>query len=293
MDVITRFTSTPFRASEAVAAGRITWDRLRGPDFVALARDVHVGAATEIGVRVRLEALDARSRGRGMVAGPLAALAWEVECPWDDAELVLPGHWNPVPAGVCGRSDRLRPEEIATRHGVAITTPVRTAFDLGRRAPLVEAVAAVDALAHACRFDATALDALAEHHPRTRGPVALRQVLTLVDPRAESLMKTRTRLLFVLRGVPAPIPQYRVRLPSGRYVRLDLAWPDVPPGRRKVAVEYDGPEHRTITGQNRDHFRDAALDDLGWEILHVPSAPVLDPVAADALAARVARKVLP
>jgi hypothetical protein len=293
MDVLTRFTSTPFRASEAVAAGLTTWDRLRGPDFVALARDVHVGAATEVGVRVRLQALDVWSRQRGVVAGPLAALAWGVECPWDDAELVLPGHWHPVPAGVGARSDTLRPEEVASRHGAAVTTPLRTAFDLGRREPLVEAVAAVDALAHACRFGPAELEAVAAHHPRARGLVGFRRVLALVDRRAESLMETRARLVFVLRGVPAPIPQYRVRLPGGKIVRLDLAWPDVPPGRRKVAVEYDGPEHRTITGQNRDHFRDAALDALGWEVVHVPSAPVLDAVAADALAARIARKVLP
>jgi len=294
VDTPTRLTGVPFRGSEAVAAGLITRDRLRGPDFVALARDVHVGAAAEVGVRVRLQVLGLWSRRRGVVAGPLAALAWGVDCPWDDAELVLPGHWHPVPDGVRGRSDRLRPEEIGQRHGVAVTTPVRTAFDLAcRRRPLVDAVAAVDALAHACRFGREDLEALAAHHQRARGIVAFREVVGLMDPRAESLMETRARLVFVLRGLPAPIPQYRVRLLDGRVVRLDLAWPDVPPGRRRVAVEYDGDEHRTITGQNRDHFRDAALEAAGWEVVHVPAAPVLDPRAADALAARVARKILP
>jgi hypothetical protein len=289
----TRLTVVPFRGSEAVAAGLLTWDRLRGPDFVTLARDVYIGAATEHDVRLRLQVLDCWSRGRGVVGGPLAALAWGVECPWDDAELVLPGHWNPLPDGVRGRSDRLRPDEVGTRHGVPVTTPVRTAFDLGRREPLVDAVAAVDALAHACRFGRAELVELAAHHERARGTVHFRRVVALVDPRSESLMETRTRLVFVLRGLPAPVPQYEVRLLDGRVARLDLAWPDVPPGRRKLAVEYDGAEHRTIAGQNRDHFRDAALDAVGWEVIHVSSAPVLDPVAADALAARVARRLLP
>jgi very-short-patch-repair endonuclease len=90
----------------------------------------------------------------------------------------------------------------------------------------------------------------------------------------------------VLREVPAPVSQFEVVLPSGKRARLDLAWPDA-----LVAVEYDGPEHRTITGQNRDAFRDEGLDALGWEVVHVTSAMVLDPRAADRLAARIARKL--
>ena len=106
-----------------------------------------------------------------------------------------------------------------------------------------------------------------------------------------SLMETRARLVFVLRGVPAPVPQYEVRAADGSLRWLDLGWPDVPSGRRKVGVEYDGPHHRTITGQNRDHLRDAALDDAEWEIVRVGAVQVLDPRLADALAARIRRKV--
>jgi very-short-patch-repair endonuclease len=57
------------------------------------------------------------------------------------------------------------------------------------------------------------------------------------------------------------------------------------------ALEYDGPEHRTIAGQNRDAFRDARLRDLGWEIAHVTSAMLLDAEAFDELAARVVRRL--
>jgi G:T-mismatch repair DNA endonuclease (very short patch repair protein) len=58
-----------------------------------------------------------------------------------------------------------------------------------------------------------------------------------------------------------------------------------------VALEYDGPEHRTITGQNRDAFHRARLGDLGWEVVVVTSAMLADPVAFDELAARVLRKL--
>jgi hypothetical protein len=95
----------------------------------------------------------------------------------------------------------------------------------------------------------------------------------------------------VLRGLPAPIPQYEVRVTDGGRRWLDLGWPKVPEGRRKVGLEFDGPEHRTITGQNRDHLRDADLDDLGWEIVRIGAAQVLDERLADALAARIRRKI--
>ena len=85
---------------------------------------------------------------------------------------------------------------------------------------------------------------------------------------------------------PPAVPQFRVVLLTGERVRLDLAWPHA-----KLALEYDGPEHRTITGQNRDAFRDGHLRDLGWVVVHVTSAMVLDPQAFDQLAARVRREL--
>ncbi len=64
------------------------------------------------------------------------------------------------------------------------------------------------------------------------------------------------------------------------------------PGRRgpacpEHALEYDGAEHRTIQGQNRDNRRDAALRRAGWRVLHVSSQQVLDPHLADDLAREV------
>jgi hypothetical protein len=263
-----------------------TWGRLRGPDFTRLHADVYVGSAVEVDAYVRVRALRVWSRGEGIVAGPLAALAWGAECPWEDGELVVPEHARPPARDVRLRVDRLPIEEVAPLFDGWVTTPIRTAFDLARRSPLVDAVAAVDALAHACRLSADELRASAARHAGARGIVQVGRVVELMDPAAESCMESRTRLALVLRGVPAPVSQFEVVLPAGKRARLDLAWPEA-----LVAVEYDGPEHRTITGQNRDAFRDEGLDALGWDVVHVTSAMVLDPRAADRLAARIARKV--
>jgi hypothetical protein len=269
-----------------VLDGRITWTRLRGPDFRRLDHDVYVGAAAEQDLRIRVRGLRLWSQDQGVLAGPIAALAYDADCPWDDAELIMPGRCRAEPVGTRIRTDRLLPDETAERFGCPITSPARTAFDLARRSPLVEAVAAVDSLAHVCHLTCEHLRRVADSHPRARGTVQVRQVLELMDPRAESLPETRLRLGLHERGVPAGIPQFRVVLLTGERIRLDLAWPLV-----KLALEYDGPEHRTIAGQNRDAFRDGHLRDLGWDVIRVSSAMVLDPRAFDQLAVRVLRRL--
>jgi hypothetical protein len=285
-------TTRPFRGSEAVARGDVTWARLAGPAFRPLLTDVYVGARAEVDTGTWVRAVALWGRGAGVVSGALAALAFGAECPWDDErEIVLATSRRPTSAEVSVRRDRLLPDEMCTRFGVRVTSPARTAFDLARRGPLVEAVAAVDSLAFHCGLTPAHLLAVAAVHPGARGSVQVRRVADLMDGRAMSLMETRARLVFVLRGVPAPVPQYEVRAADGSLRWLDLGWPDVPSGRRKVGVEYDGPHHRTITGQNRDHLRDAALDDAEWEIVRVGAVQVLDPRLADALAARIRRKV--
>lgn len=286
MERPTRWTRVPFRGSLAVELGLLSAEQLRGPNFVRLRRDIYVGAETEVDTRVRVQALRAWTRERGIVAGPLAALAYGADCPWEDSEVVVPEHYRLAPSDVVMRTDQLRADEIAERFGCPITSPARTAFDLARRGPLVEAVAAVDSVAHACGLTPEHLRTIAEAHPRTRGVVQVRRVLELADPRAESLPETRVRLGLLDRGVPPAVPQYGVTLAGGARVRLDLAWPEA-----KVALEYDGPSHRTISGQNRDALRDGGLVDLGWDVTHVTSAMVLDPAAFDRLAARVMRKL--
>lgn len=215
--VLNHLTDIPFVGSRAVAENRLTRGRLYGPDVVPLHHDVFGGAAAEITTRVRVLAVSLRAGPDAVVAGPPAALARGAECPWDTAEAVLDTDRRLARDGIRLRICRLSPEEVGERHGVAVTTPLRTAFDL------------------ACRRDDPLPDVVAA-------------------------METRTRLVFVLSWLPAPVPQYPLQLPDGTWVRLDLAWPEA-----KVAVEYDGDEHREPARHASDLDRDAGLDDLGWQ----------------------------
>ena len=56
-----------------------------------------------------------------------------------------------------------------------------------------------------------------------------------------------------------------IRLATGQLLRVDLVWAEA-----KVAVEYDGDQHRTDRRQWReDRERDAALRAEGWEVIRV------------------------
>ena len=279
----------PFRGAAAVSSGRATRAHLRSRAFVALHHDTYVAAAVPPSVRRRVAAVGVRAGPGAVVAGPLAAVAWGAECPWDDAaEAILPTDRRLARDGIRLRVDRLDAGDVTQRFGVTVTTPLRTALDLACRAPLADAVAAVDALARAGGFRSADLAALVARHRGRRGIVTARLVVDLMDPRAESLMESRTRVGLVLRGVPRPVLQHPVRLADGRTVFLDLAWPD-PPSGRPTAVEYQGEHHRSLRRHGLDIDRTHGLEDLGWYIMEVTARQVF--TTLDDTAARLRRRL--
>ena len=144
--------------------------------------------------------------------------------------------------------------------GLRVTTPLRTAVDLARSAPLEDAVAAADALGRRGAFTAADLAVLATG----RSAASVGEVAALMDPLAESPMESRTRVLVVRGGCPVPVCQYEV-WERGRFVaRLDMAWPEW-----KVALEYDGHDHAASDRRGRDADRHRELRRLGWVVITV------------------------
>jgi Protein of unknown function (DUF559) len=193
-------------------------------------------------------------------------------------------------AGLRVHRDRFRPDETGWLGATHVTDEVRAAFDLARWAPdLTERVTAVDTLAHCCHVTPDAVRALRNRYLGTRGGGGVAEVLGLVDGRAESPMESRMRMALHLGSLPAPAVQYPVIARGVRYY-LDLAYPEA-----KLAIEYDGAEHRTQRRARRDLLREAALTALGWKILRFDADVVryrpdliVAAVAAE-LAARTAR----
>lgn len=266
----------PFRGSTAVTDGQLSWTMLRGPAWRRLLPDVYVhreGYRAD-DHRMWCDAVALRLPPGAAIAGPSAGYLWGVDLLDRDAPVTV----------LLPRTARLRaharlrvvrsvlPEADRTRFGgLPVTTPLRTAFDLGRQAPRVSALIAMDALLHRRVVRLAALRAYAEAHPGWPGLSLLREVLALAEPLAESPMETRLRLLLIDAGLGPLIAQHDVLDGRGRFLaRVDLAWPAL-----RVAVEYDGDHHRERTHFRQDVARLNALRAAGWVVLRFTADDVL------------------
>jgi hypothetical protein len=141
-----------------------------------------------------------------------------------------------------------------------VTTPLRTAFDLARLRPRVEAVVALDALLHKGLVGKEELFEYAARHPGWRGVLRVPGVVDLSDGRSESPMESRTRLLIIDGGFPRPDLQYVVRDENGIFVaRLDLAYPVY-----RIGIDYDGRVHDSEKARVRDDRRRNRLLAARW-----------------------------
>jgi very-short-patch-repair endonuclease len=150
--------------------------------------------------------------------------------------------------------------------GLPVTTPERTAFDIGRRGRLGEAVARLDALANATGVSARDVLAVARAHRGARNLRQLEEALDLMDDGAESPKETWLRLLVIRAGYPRPRTQIRLLSPDGRRTYyLDMGWED-----RMLALEYDGEQHRNDADiYANDIQRSEDIAELGWTRLRV------------------------
>ena len=198
------------------------------------------------------------SRREGVVSG-LAASAIR-GAKWIDNDSPVELIWNNArsPNGVVTRAESVLAEEIQKLEGLAVTSPVRTAFD--------DAIARLDALAQATDLKVSGVEELAARHGHKRGLRQLEAALRLMDAGAESPKETWLRLLIIRAGFPRPRTQIPVLSPDGRrWYYLDMSWEDL-----MLAVEYDGDHHRT----DRTRFayqieRSEDLRELGWLVVTV------------------------
>lgn len=249
-----------FIGSEALAQGRLTEYELRRWHR-AIFRDVYVPARHEPTLRDRIEGAWLRSGRRGVIAGAAAAALHGAE--WVDADIPIELIWSNTrpPEGVIARDETLADDELTQVAGLPVTTPARTAYDLGRHLPRGKAVARLDALARATPYSTEDVLLLAKRHRGARGLRRLRAALPLVDPGAASPRESRLRLRLIDAGLPAPTTQIPV-VERGYwpFAWLDMGWEEY-----RVSVEYDGDQHRKDRPQYvRDHRRQRRLEALGW-----------------------------
>jgi len=255
----------PFRGTEALAAGIVTPHQLR-TDFEAVHRNVYIPRGQPLTPVTRAVAAWLWSGRAATVAGLSAAALYRTAWidPWLPAELNRRS--RDKTKGILLHSDALWDDETCARGGITLTTPARTAFDLGRRNGLISTVIRVDALMHATGLKIADIEPLIDRHGGARGLMQLRRVLQMVDGGAESPYETKTRLMLVASGLPRPQTQIEVRDEwDAVLARIDMGWEEW-----KVGVEFDGAQHWTDPAQRTwDIDRLAELEARGWTIIRV------------------------
>lgn len=256
---------TPFIGSEALAAGRLTRHELR-TRYSAVLPNIYVRRGAQIALADRIAAVWLWAHRDGVIAGRAAAYLYGTQWidPGIDVELIW--HNARAPKGIVVHQDLIYDNETRVVAGLRVTTPARTAFDLGRREGLTTAVARLDALSRATGLTSEAVFDVAARHHKARGLRQLDTALGLMDPAAQSPKETWLRVLLVRSGYPVPATQIPVYA-GGSFPRyyLDMGWEDI-----KLAIEYDGDQHRIDRRQFvKDVERLEYLGRIGWRVIRV------------------------
>lgn len=250
----------PFRAAEALKSGALTLRELRR-FHAAVYPGVWAPREADLSPQQRARAAWLWSGRRGVCAGLSAAALLGTK--WIDADLPAElVHMNRRPPRLIQvHSDNLLPGETLQLDGLALTTPARTAFDLGRRLALRQGVQRVDAVMNATDVKVVDIQAVMAAHRGVRGLLQLAETLRYVDAGAESHYESLTRLLLVQNGFPPTQTQIPVRDAHGRvFARIDLGWPEF-----LVGVDFEGAHHWTDPKQREwDAERSALIAERGW-----------------------------
>lgn len=273
----------PFRTGDATEVGispAVLRRMVREGLLRRVLKGVYVDAAAEDDLTMRARAVSLAVPSTAVVTDRTAAWLHGVDVLRPGDHLVpppvemfqAPGCTRVRTAANQGGERTLSPRDIEEVHGVRVTTPLRTALDLGRLTRRDQALSALDALLRLERFTRADLLASVERFRRHRGVVQLRELAPLADGRAESPGESVLRLRWIDAGLPTPEPQVEVHQDGMVRARLDLAVPE-----RRFAAEYDGWDwHSSKEQRRRDKERRAWLRTRGWTIVVLTRREVYD-----------------
>jgi len=255
----------PFIGSEALREGTVANKHRLRTRFRALYPDVYLAGDAPPTLAQRTRGAWLWTRRQGVIAGEAAAVMHGAKWIADDIPIELIWSNARPPDGIVTRRDRLGQGESQLIAGLAVTTPERTAFDIGRLIDGDAGIARLDALGNAARFDRYAAEALARRHRGSPGIPRLLSALDSYDPGAESPRETWLRLVLVRDGLPRPRTQIPVPKPGGRgYYYLDMGWEEV-----MIAIEYDGDHHRERRVFAKDIVRSEYIAYRGWTHIRI------------------------
>ena len=267
----------PFTLRQALDAG-LTRHQLRVLEQEAFVRRVLRGVYAPAQVA---DSLPFRTRALRLVVPEDAVVTDWTAC-WLHIGLLAPGqHVELPPLSVFRRAghDRLRNElcrsgertfsdrDLTHVGGLTVTTPLRTAWDLGRLVHRDRAIGALDALLRHGSFTRAELVGGVERFRGMRGVVQLRALAPLADPRSESPGESTLRLRWLdLTSLPPPTPQVSITVGGVEVYRLDLGVPEL-----RFGCEYDGEAFHLDAAADRARRADLR-ERFGWEVVGVRRA---------------------
>jgi hypothetical protein len=269
-----RLPDHPFRTRDAATLG-VGRAHLRTTAFDAPFAGVRVAAGGAATVRERCRALLPLLDDGVVFSHSTALRLLDVEVPWmfaeDDRIHVVTRRQEDrvLRPGVVAHRTRQTFLEVAQLGELPVTTAAQTFVHVGCELRTPDDVVVLgDAVLRRDR-DLTTIAELTDVAARThkvKGIAQVREQLVRVRAGTDSSMETRTRLALVAGGLPCPLVNQVVRDPSGAYVkRVDLVYP-----RLRIAIEYDGDQHRTDQAQWREDVRARRrLEELGWTVIVV------------------------
>lgn len=272
----------PFTLRQALDVG-VTRHRMRVLEEQALVRRVLRGVYTAAQV---VDSLPFRTQALRLVVPEDAVVTDWTAC-WLHTGLLAPGqHLELPPLSVFRRAghDRLRnglcrsgertftAQDLTHVGGLTVTTPLRTAWDLGRLVHRDRAIGALDALLRHGTFSWTELVLGVDRFRGMRGVVQLRALAPLADARSESPGESTLRLRWLdLTSLPPPTPQVSIDLRGVEVYRLDLGVPEL-----RFACEYDGEQFHPDEAADRAR-REDLRERFGWDVVGVRRANIFGP----------------
>jgi uncharacterized protein DUF559 len=263
----------PFTTDDARNAG-LKAGQLRGASWRRVARATYVWKGFEdddrlVSLRAALKRLPPGSAFAGLTAAWLHGI--DVD-PCNPIEAITPpGTGVSARAGIRLRRSILYEGDVTSVRGLPATSIMRTLADVSKEMSLTEAVVIVDAALHSRRVRAEQLRLWAGSDNHRQGIRKFRSVIKLAEPRAESPMESRLRMLLILAGLPRPAAQVSIYDRDGRFVGR----PDLYYEKERLGIEYDGASHRTNLAD--DNRRQNLLLSAGVRLVRFTGGDVMRP----------------
>lgn len=209
-----------------------------------MVRSVYVADCVEDSIDLRARALAlvvpsgcfVTDRSAGWLHGAPMVLAPNEDVLVPKVSFFRPSDAGRLRNGLCVSGEReVSRSDLVEIQGIAVTTPLRTALDLGRLQRPDVALAGLDAMARLGVFSVSELMSQVERFAKRRGVRQLRELAPITDPGAESFGESALRRRWYAVGLPRPRTQIPVLLDGVEIYRLDLGLEEI-----LFAVEYDG-----------------------------------------------------